>query len=445
MNSDRTAIDDLEKPRRPRLLLLAYACSPARGSEGGVGWNRALQAARFCDTTVICQDGPMGDEIRRHLDEYGAVPGLSFEFVPKTAFVQFLMRFPGFYYGGLNLWHRRVYTLAAKLHAEKPFDLAHLVNLCTFREPGYLWKLGIPHVWGSWGGTNEFPWRFLSVAGITGATVEVARTVVNRFQFRFGSRIRRGAVSGTVLVTNTLAQEDFTRVHGLPSLLTPCNGITSVAEQPREWDGANRPLRILWSGELRPIKGLPLLLKALTQLPKDLPCEVRILGHGRSQAGWQRLAKRLGVDDRITWTGWLPHADALKHYAWADVFAFTSLRDTFPTVLLEALAAGTPVICLDHQGMKDIVNEQCGVKIPVTTPKRVIAELATAMVQMARDPARWERLSCGALERAREFRWSRLGDDMATIYRQTLGEAESLDGTRAETRTAPVLESTIPS
>ena len=61
--------DDCEQPRRPRLLLLAYACSPARGSEGGVGWHRALQAARYCDTWVLCQDGLMGDEVRSHLGQ----------------------------------------------------------------------------------------------------------------------------------------------------------------------------------------------------------------------------------------------------------------------------------------------------------------------------------------------------------------------------------------
>lgn len=410
-----------EFPRRPRLVLLAYACSPARGSEGGVGWHRAVQAARYCDTTVICQDGAMGDEIRRHVDRHGAVPGLTFEFVDKSPLVRFLMRFPGFYYGGLNLWHRRAYAAAVRLHAEVNFDLAHLVNLCTFREPGYLWKLGIPHVWGPWGGTNEFPWRFLGEAGFSGAAVEVARTLVNRIQFRFGPRIRRGARAGPVLVTNTLAQNDFTRVHGWPSVLTPCNGISHVAERARQWQGSGRPLRILWSGELRPIKALPLLLKAAAQLPKDFPWEARILGQGRSEAGWQRLARRLGVADRITWTGWLPHAEALKQYAWADVFAFTSLRDTFPTVILEALAAGLPVVCLDHQGMRDMVTGECGVKIPVTTPSRVIATLAATLTELARDPARWESLSRGAIERAREFRWSRLGDEMAAIYRQVLG------------------------
>ncbi|MFO0805466.1 MAG: glycosyltransferase [Gemmataceae bacterium] len=409
-----------EDGRRPRLVLLAYACSPSRGSEGGVGWNRALQAARFCDTHVICQDGPMGDEIREHLARNGPIPGLQFSYIPKTAPVRFLMRFPGLYYAGLNLWHRRAFETAARLHADAPFDLAHLANLCTYREPGYLWKLGIPHVWGPWGGTNDFPRRFLGEAGFTGAAVEVARSFVNRLQFRLSPRIRRSAASGPVLVTNALAQDDFSRVHRLPSTLTPCNGIARVADRSREWSGTGRPLRILWSGELRPIKALPLLLKALAAIPAHVPWEARVLGQGRSRAGWQRLARRLGVNDRITWCGWLAHSEAVRQFDWADVFAFTSLRDTFPTVLLEALAAGTPVVCLDHHGMRDIVTPECGIKIPMTTPERVIADLSDSLAGMAGDPARWNALSRGAVERARLFLWSRLGDEMGSIYRQLL-------------------------
>lgn len=417
--------DTPDLPRRPRLLILAYACSPARGSEGGVGWNRAVQAARYCDTWVVCQDGPMGDEIRRHLAAHGPVPGLTFEFVEKTPTVRFLMKFPGLYYAGLNLWHRRAYPAAVRLHREVGFDVAHLVNLCTFREPGYLWTLGIPHIWGSWGGTNNFPWRFLGVAGVGGAIVEASRTVVNRLQFRFGPRIRRAARAGTVLVTNTLARRDFARVHGTPAELLPCNGITRVTDTPRSWAGTGRPLRILWSGELRPIKGLPLLLRAMAQLPADLPVEVRVLGRGPSQGSWQRLARRLGVAGRVTWTGWLPHAEALQQYAWADVFAFTSLRDTFPTVILEALGAGLPVVCLDHHGMSDMVTERCGVKIPVTTPTKVTEDLAAALVGLARDPERWEALSRAGVERAREFLWSRLGTQMGEVYRRVLAEAGS--------------------
>src|SRR5262249_41191059 len=116
------------------------------------------------------------------------------------------------------------------------------------------------------------------------------------------------------------------------------------------------------------------------------------------------------------------HADALRQYDWADVLAFTSLRDTSGNVVLEALAAGVPVICLDHQGVRDIVTPESGIKVPVTTPSQVIAELSGALAALVGDPELCRRLGDGARERAADFLWSRQGDRMAEVYAQVLGE-----------------------
>jgi glycosyltransferase involved in cell wall biosynthesis len=189
---------------------------------------------------------------------------------------------------------------------------------------------------------------------------------------------------------------------------------------PRRWAGQGRPLRVLWTGVLRAIKALPLLLRALARLPAEFPVEVRVLGDGPHRRRLQRMAQRLGVDEKITWLGWRPHHEALAEYSWADAFVFTSLRDNFPTVILEALSAGLPVIVLDHQGVKDIVTPEAGIKIPVETPAQVVADLARALQELGADPERWERMSRAAAARAQDFLWPRLGEQMAEIYRQVL-------------------------
>jgi glycosyltransferase involved in cell wall biosynthesis len=137
------------------------------------------------------------------------------------------------------------------------------------------------------------------------------------------------------------------------------------------------------------------------------------------------LARRTGVAAHTTWLGRLPHCEAMRHYGWADALAFTSLRDTSGNVVLEALAAGVPVVCLDHQGMHDIVTEQCGVKIPVTTPREVVKRLSEAIARLADDEAEWERLSRGAVQRARQYLWSRQEDAMAELYGRVLGNRQS--------------------
>ncbi len=122
----------------------------------------------------------------------------------------------------------------------------------------------------------------------------------------------------------------------------------------------------------------------MARLPQDVPYELRILGEGPLRDRWQRMAQRTGVAAHTTWLGRLPYREALRKYAWADVFAFTSLRDTSGNVVLEALAAGVPVVCLDHQGMHDIVTDECGIKVPLGTPGEVIAGLSESIARLAR-------------------------------------------------------------
>jgi glycosyltransferase involved in cell wall biosynthesis len=345
---------------------------------------------------------------------------LQFEFVLKPTWVRWLGRLPGLAYLSYNLWHRKAYQAARRLHARVGFDLVHQVNFCGYREPSYLWQLGVPFIWGPVGGTQNYPWQFLPRADWRGAIREALRSVVNKVQLCFSPRVRQAARKAAVLLAaNSTVQADFARAHHVQPVLQLETGLRAVGP-PRQ--AARHPggLRILWSGELQPWKALHLLIEALGQLPKDVNYELRILGRGPLDEYWHQLAREKGVDRNTTWMGWLPHGEALKQYEWADLLAFTSLRDTSGNVVLEAIAAGLPVVCLDHQGVRDIITPECGIKVPVTRPEEVINGLTEAITSLACDPGRRERLGQGARERAKEYLWSRQGERMAAVYRQVL-------------------------
>lgn len=198
--------------------------------------------------------------------------------------------------------------------------------------------------------------------------------------------------------------------------------------------GKRGELRILWSGLLVHRKALHLLIEALAQLPRDVSYKLRIVGDGPMRRRWQRLAERRGIAPHLTWLGRLPFHESLEQYDWADLFAFTSLRDTSGNVVLEALAAGVPVLCLDHQGMHDIVTEQCGVKTPVKDPKQVVADLSEAVARLARNREELNRLGRGAIERAKTYLWSRQESEMTAIYRSLIA---NFDWTRLSSLPAP--------
>ncbi len=126
-----------------------------------MGWNRALQAARFFPTWVICDEALNRAPIERYLANHGQIENLNFVFVPPSRWETRLRKLPGTFYPSYNMWHRRAFRIAQRLHEELQFDTIHQLNLCGFREPGYLWKLDAPFIWGPIGGGQNYPWRFL--------------------------------------------------------------------------------------------------------------------------------------------------------------------------------------------------------------------------------------------------------------------------------------------
>lgn len=170
-------------------------------------------------------------------------------------------------------------------------------------------------------------------------------------------------------------------------------------------------------------KALHLLFLALSKMPASLDYEVRVLGKGPLERRWRRLAEEIGVASRVTFIGWLQHQEALAQNEWADVFAFTSLRDTSGMVVLESLGAEAPVICLDHRGVGDIITPECGIKVPVTTPNEVILGLRDAIVSLAQD-----REKLAALSRAQECTWARTSKELIKVYHQVLAAPRGGNG-----------------
>lgn len=408
------------------MLLSAYAASPIRGSESAVGWNRALQAARFCDVWLICEETEFGPEIREYLDRHGPIPGLEFVFVPMERTWRKLGNYSAFWYLALQQWQKKILGVARRLHSEIGFDLTHHLTFCGYREPGYLWQLDLPHVWGPIGGVQNHPYRFLAASGVSGALREGGRNLLNQLQFATSRRVRlAGQRSAAVIAANGENRRGLERIlRRHVSQMSDVGMVNSPDGQSQNFSpkcrAEHEPLRVLWSGWITPNKALHLLLEATAIAAKQIPIEVTILGQGSEEASNRRLAARLGIEGFCRFFGWRPHAEALRCFEHTHCFAFTSLRDTTGTVLLEAMSRGAPPICFDHQGASELVTPSCGVKIEVTSPRRAASDLAAALVDLCQNNGKLRSLSLGAVNRAADFTWEAQGDRMAKIYGQLI-------------------------
>jgi len=408
-----------------KVLLMAYECSPWRGSEWAVGWGRLLQAARAAEPHVITSEENFHTLERARAE--GLVPANTRFYTPAPdARLRELEKKPALFaynYKAYHHWQKLAFGLARELHAKENFDLVHQVNVCTFREPGYTWQLGIPFVWGPVGGSQNFPARFLTMLPPVEAFKEAMRGLSNRLSLSFKPRVQAAArAAAMIIAANSTNRRDYERAFHRPVEMLIETGLQRVTEPDRtrfreRLINSGDPLKILWSGELHSRKALPILLRALAAIP-DVPFELTVLGDGPQRALWSKLAERLGLASRVVFLGRLPFEQAVAQMNQAELFCFPSLRDTSGNVVLEALAAGVPVICFDHQGVSDIVTAECGVKLPGISPPRAIEDWARTIRELANDPARLLRMSEAATLRACDFLWERNGDWMLAAYRK---------------------------
>ena len=177
-----------------------------------------------------------------------------------------------------------------------------------------------------------------------------------------------------------------------------------------------RSLTLVWSGRHQPMKALPFLLYALKQFSQEVDYHLDILGAGPETHRWKKLSKKLNLENRISWHGWLDREAAVRYMGNADLFVFTSLKEATSTVVMESIALGTPVICIDVCGMRDVVDSTCGRKIPLESPQAMINNLTYTLLELYYDRDLLEKLSAGASGRAELFSWDHKVSKIAEAY-----------------------------
>jgi glycosyltransferase involved in cell wall biosynthesis len=186
--------------------------------------------------------------------------------------------------------------------------------------------------------------------------------------------------------------------------------------------GANAP-RILFLGRVHPAKGVGELLDACARLAPRHP-QLRLVLAGEGDLDWARTrAGALGITGQVDLPGWLDPDARMAEFARASLFCLPSWAEGVPMALLEAMAAGLPVVASGVGGMLDVVRD--GID-GVLAPPRDAAALATAIDRVLRDPAWAARLAHGARARIeQDYSTDTMCRRLAAIYaRLTHDEAE---------------------
>jgi glycosyltransferase involved in cell wall biosynthesis len=168
----------------------------------------------------------------------------------------------------------------------------------------------------------------------------------------------------------------------------------------------------LFVGRLEDQKGVDVLLDGFARAHGAKRAQLWIVGDGSKRADLEARAKELGVIDRVRFEGAV--ADASPFYWGADAFAIASRWEGLPLALLEAQAAGLPVVAAAAGGVAEAIREgTSGLLVPREDP----AALAAAMLRVEAEPELARRLGYEAARQAREeWSWERMVSAYEVLY-----------------------------
>ena len=397
-----------------RVLLAVYACVPDRGTEPGFGWNWAhhLAAAGVQVTALTRMENR--PEIWRHQSTNNWPTGLTFEFVDSG--LKHLRPATMSHYA---VWQYRAFLRARELDYANDYDLVHHATYGSLQSPSWLWRLEKPFILGPVGGGQVAHSAFRSQFRNAWRKERLREALVRMAVF---SPLHRAIAKRTclLLATNqeTLWMARRMGFQNIEMFLDSGLPAEYYAKQVSRRTLSSHA-RLLWVGRLLPRKGVQLALDALAATSN--PVELTILGDGPLGSEMQQWITERRLQNRVNWFGEVTWDKVRQAYQSHDGFLFTSLRDSFGSQLLEAMSQGLPVITLDHQGSRDFVPYNAGIKVPVADLEGTTNGLAGALDAFANlSTSNRAKMGHIGFSFAKQHSWQQKAATMISLYDRVL-------------------------
>ena len=429
-----------------KVLISAYACEPNKGSEPGVGWETACAIDRVGHEVWVLTTATHRSGIEAELAHRSALnPAVNSALTIHWIYVDPLNWVYDWNTGGKGiqwdvhlhhyLWQIKAYFVAKRLHRTIGFDVIHHATYGRYSAPSFLALLPIPFVWGPVGGAESAPLSFWRDFGWRGKLYEFLRQVA-KTSGEWDPFVHLTAQRSAIALACTPETADRLKKLHVPCLeILP--GQTAVSEadwrllEPLRSKREARPeasqkpktlVRFLSVGRLIHWKGYHLGVRAFLAAKLE-NAEYWIVGSGSELETLREIAAGY---PQIKFLGNLPRSQALQMMADCDVFVHPSLHDFSPTVCVEAMAAGLPIVCLDLGGPSVQVTAETGIRVRALDPDQAVQELAQAMTALATDGDRRRSMGVAGQARVREFyRWEVRGQIYSHLYK-TLNQPHSL-------------------
>ncbi len=301
-------------------------------------------------------------------------------------------------------------------------QIVHQPTPVSPKAPSFLFGLAVPLVVGPMNGGMEYPpgFRFMEPRAVR--TIRAA----GRLLAGMINRLAPGKLhAARLLVANErTAQALPAGVRGVVTQMAE-NGIElgrwsrSGPEVPSE---GRPPFQLIFIGRLEAWKGAQWLLAGFARAAQRIDCRLTVVGEFKdARQHLKNEADRLGIASRVEFVGWVSQGRCAELLAEADALALPSVFECGGAVVLEAMASAKPVIAVDWGGPGDYLSPECGVLLPATDPATLVRDLEKAIVELATDRDRCQRMGLAGRKRAlAEYAWPAKIEHLVKVYREVL-------------------------
>ncbi len=387
-----------------KILASAYACEPNKGSEPGVGWNWVQEISKSNDVWVFTRDNNK-QAIEQYLNT-SPNPRLHFVYIKVPKWLSFWKKgqrgVRTYYY----LWQFFAFLTARKMHKKIQFDIGHHITFVNDWLWTFLCLLPVPYIWGPIGSHPFTPAKLLSnpksyILERIRIIIQTSARIIDPLYWlsalRANTIVAINAETANVAPLRWIAKKKI--------VIEPAIGIekltkTSTVNKTR-YD-------VIFVGRFAAIKAPHIAVDAFASFLKNnnIDATLKMIGAGPEINQIQNRIEKYKLNDSVEIIDWVDRKEVLKLMSESDVFLFPSM-ECGGMVVLEAMALGLPVICLNYGGPGAMVTDNCGYRINIhnNTVSEIIYMLGEALYKLNDDQLR-KKMSCASIERvSNSFLW----------------------------------------
>ncbi|MBT0666184.1 glycosyltransferase [Geobacter pelophilus] len=410
-----------------KILISAFACHPAMGSEDGVGWGWVTTLARYHQLHVITREYRRAD-IEAEL-ETNPVNNLYFHYIDPPAWMIFWKKGSRNFMAYALLWQLFALVMAVRLSIRQRFDIVQHLTYGNLWLPTFLFFVPGTYIWGPVGG-GVVPAVFAENYRIREWLVENLRLIVLKSLKWLNLPALLNMWRARLILVRTWETLDYLPLWARKkAILVPETALDPgrfpYSRKERRDTCCREMFNIVYAGRIMSLKNLHLAVTAFRELLARNPLlagfvRFDIYGDGP----YLPVCRELAGDEAgraIIFHGFVDRAVLLEKLREAHLFIHLSVKDTAATAPMEAMALGIPVICVKAGGMMNLVDDTCGVPLEQSSPELLVPAVINELKTLVTDRERLFALSCAARAKVEQsFSWERRIEQYNEIVKREL-------------------------